>query len=127
MKKFKRFKTYEEIKAQCAEQGLLFDDRLYRERHFDTVVVRSAEGSKDYVIYNTTNGRFFGETGEGDRINSDSTRHDKEPWMQALLDFFLVEKDPTPVTLAQQIFEADERYRDHAAGVISFLEDNTGG
>lgn len=35
---------------------------------------------------------FLGETPDGITFNSDSAKHDKEPWMQSLLNFFYVAK-----------------------------------
>lgn len=92
MKTFLRHKTYEEIKAQCKEQGLRFGDVLYLNHGYDTVSIKRAEGALDQVVYNTVNGRFFGNTDYGLRFSSDYVEHDGEPWFQALLDFFYVEK-----------------------------------
>lgn len=105
MKTFQRHKTYEEIKAQCAAQSLYFGDTYYRTHGGDTIKIAKEFGNTDYVIFNTTNGRFFGSAsvyGQTVEFNSDTTTYDGEPWFDALLDFFLVEKDPTPVTLYQQ-------------------------
>jgi hypothetical protein len=36
------------------------------------------------------NGRFFGKTEKGIEFTSDNTKHDSEPWFQALLKVVLV-------------------------------------
>jgi hypothetical protein len=48
------------------------------------------------IALNTFNGRFYGKRVKLDGVNvvhvhhisSDSTEHEKEPWFQALLEFF---------------------------------------
>jgi hypothetical protein len=93
MKKFSRHKTYAEILAQCEAQGIPFNDYLYRRGGSDTVVVNSVYGRGHFpghAIYNTFNGWFFGTTPEGVQFDSASTKHEKQPWYQDLLNFFYV-------------------------------------
>ena len=95
MKKFARIKTFEEIEAQCEAQGIPFNDHLYRIKGWDTVVVGSTYGHghlPGHAIYNTFNGWFHGVTPEGVHFDSASKKHKSEPWFQALLKFFYVEK-----------------------------------
>jgi hypothetical protein len=89
MRKFARHKTYDEVRAQCMEQGLDFNDRLYVKDGWDTVVV---SGGGCQVVYNTTNGVFWGTTPRFVKFESGSTKHENLPWFQALLGFFMVEK-----------------------------------
>lgn len=89
MKQFASIKPLEVIQQQCAEQGLVFNDRLYREQGWDTVLI---QGGDAQVVYNTFNGRFFGWTPNGEAFSSDECVHEDEPWFQALLSFFYVEK-----------------------------------
>lgn len=100
MRTFKRHKTFEEVKALCKEQGLFINDALYLHRGYDTVVIKRFVASRDQVIYNTTNGRFYGTAsvdGQTVQFHSDDKR-DGAPWFDALLDFFYVEKDPVPAS-----------------------------
>jgi hypothetical protein len=89
VKKFAGHKTIEQITAQCKALKLDLDARRWYELGDDHIVVR---GGGAYAIYSTFNGRFFGRTDTGIEFNSDSAKHDKKPWMQALLRFFYVEK-----------------------------------
>lgn len=93
MKTFKRIKTFAEVKAQCDEQALHLDDDLYLYKGYDTIKISSASESRDYAIYNTVSGRFFGITDKCVRFTSDLVVHENEDWFQALLAFFYVEKD----------------------------------
>ena len=105
MKKFAGFKSHDEIQHQCEnppQQGMLpeppvpFNDHLYRERGYDTVVVGDINDRRyGHVIYNTFNGRFFGTTPmlegawpPGVDFNSNSAKFDSQPWFAALLEFF---------------------------------------
>lgn len=100
MIKYKRSRTYREIVALCKAQKVPFDDRLYRSEGWDTIVVgckgphihRPGQG---YAIFNTFNGQFFGTTDKGVKFDSNSSEHDREPWKQALLAFFMT-NDPSP-------------------------------
>jgi hypothetical protein len=85
---FKRHKTYDEIRKQCRMLRLDLNDQKYRVDHWDTIMVSGGGG---HVIYNTFNGRFFGKTDRGVAFTSDETKHDKKPWMQAILNFFYAE------------------------------------
>lgn len=95
MKKFARHKTLDEIRKQCQEHGVPLNTRLYDERGYDTVFVGIGPDS-GFAIYNTFNGRFFGRTPDGVEFTSDEDTHDSEPWMQALLNFFMVSVSPEP-------------------------------
>lgn len=91
MIRFKRHRTYEEIKALCKKQKVPLNDFNYRERGWDSIML----GTKDdgWVVYNTFNGRFFGKTPTGKDFTSDSTKHDKAEWMQQLLAFFYTNEE----------------------------------
>lgn len=89
MKKFAGHKTLEQIADQCKAQGLELDARKYVNEGSDFITVR---GGGAHAIYSVFNGRFFGRTPDGTVFTSDSTKHDKQPWMQAFLNFFYTEK-----------------------------------
>lgn len=88
MKLFARHKTLDEVKRQCRKQRLKLDTTHYR-LGSDYVKV---EGGGAVCYYSTVNGRFFGKTPQGVEFQSDSHTHDREPWFEALLKFFYVEK-----------------------------------
>jgi hypothetical protein len=90
MKKFAGHRSYDEIKALCQEQGLRFVDTAYIFNGADSVTV---VGGGAVVVYDTTTGRFRGSTPDGIDFDSNSDEHDNEPWFQALLSFFLIEKE----------------------------------
>lgn len=89
MKKFARHKTSDEVIKQCAEQGIYLNMERYSQGS-DYITVGTHE--KGYAVYSVVNGRFFGKTDSGIEFSSDDTCYDAEPWMQALLNFFLVEQ-----------------------------------
>ncbi|CAG9172471.1 hypothetical protein CURE108131_23050 [Cupriavidus respiraculi] len=93
MKKFAGNKPLIEIKRQCEAAGIDYNDTLYR-RGGDYVVITTVNGDNDsgQVLYNTVNGKFFGTTPDGIQFDSSSTKHENEPWFQALLSFFYVVK-----------------------------------
>lgn len=106
MKTFARIKTVAEIKQQCKDQGVTFDDFGHRQGrdhiavgverglHEDgTPWVESRDGQeKGWVLYNVHTGAFFGATPEGESFTSSSVEHENCEWFQALLSFFYVEK-----------------------------------
>ncbi len=93
MKKFAGNKKLEVIQEQCESAGIHYDDRAL-DHGFDHVVITTIKGDRNsgQVIYNSVNGNFFGVTHEGVKFNSNETEHEHEPWFQALLSFFYVEK-----------------------------------
>lgn len=88
MKKFAGIKSRAQVKAQCKAAGVEFDDNAYK-KGSDFTVLRGG-GAK--VIWSSWNGKFYGTTPDGVSFSSDSDRFDNEPWMQALLKFFYVDK-----------------------------------
>lgn len=88
MKTFARHLTYDELKKQCKRLKVPFDDHLYRERGWDTVLVGEPQGG--FVVYNTFNGRYFGRTPAGHSFSSNDPA--RTPWSQQLLKFFYLEK-----------------------------------
>jgi hypothetical protein len=93
MKKFAGNKSREQVKAQCKALGLVFDEAAYKA---GSDVTRICGGGAS-VCWISFNGRFFGPTDTGVEFSSDSTKHEDEPWFQALLSFFYVEKEPAHV------------------------------
>lgn len=93
MKKFAGNKPLDVIKAQCEAQGVHFNEFLFLAGS-DYVVLTSIKGDNDsgQVLYNTCSGLFFGTTPDGVQFDSAETTHENEPWFQALLSFFYVEK-----------------------------------
>lgn len=90
MKMFAGNKSLTAIQQQCEDAGLVYDQSAF-ERGSDYVRI---SGGGAHVLYSTFNGRFFGETPDGVKFSSDSTRHESEEWFQALLSFFYVEREP---------------------------------
>lgn len=99
MKKFAGHKPIDVIRQQCKDQGVPLNTHLHDNAGWDTIVVGHRYGRplrNGHAVYNTFSGRFYGVTDKGVEFNSDSAKHDKEPWMQALLSFFYVEKGAAP-------------------------------
>ena len=86
MKTYSRFKTVEEIKAQCEAKGWRIDTTKY-DRGDDFVTFDFSHGT-DFaeVIFNGLNGRFLGKTDSGLKFSSDDNKDGVE-WFDALLDF----------------------------------------
>ena len=85
--KFKTFggnRSLDEIERQCKAQGVVFDDYRYRMVGDDFVRIH---GGGAWVLFNTFNGNFFGQTPDGEQFASDDKR-DGTPWFDALLNFF---------------------------------------
>ena len=126
MKKFAGTKPLIQIKLQCVAAGVAFDDYGFRKSGHDYIALgvedkteMRADGSPlvrtatskvgGWVMFNTFNGTFYGETPKkrdwhhplvskfcpppGVEFNSRSTEFEAEPWFQALLSFFYVEKE----------------------------------
>ncbi len=89
MKKFAGHKSSDAIKQQCEAAGIEYDQERYENGGDHVVIV----GGGARILYNTVNGRFFGTTPEGIEFDSNKTEHEEEPWFQALLSFFYIEKD----------------------------------
>ncbi len=94
MRKYLRHKTLDEIREQCAAQGLTLEESLHSRNSSDYVVVSSPKCPRARVLYSTFNGRFFGVDENGNDFNS-GMKLDSERWFAGLLDFFYVQ-DLTP-------------------------------
>lgn len=106
MKTFAGTKPLAVIKQQCEAAGVAVDDYGFRKVGNDHICLGIASRKRPdgtpfvlatapigaYVMFNTFNGRFFGVTDKGVHFSSSSTEHEAEPWFQALLSFFYVEK-----------------------------------
>lgn len=88
MKKFAAPKDRKTVFAQCKAAGVKVNNIPYKKGSDFTYLT----GGGAYVAWSSWNGKFFGKTDKGVEFHSDSAKHDKEPWMQALLSFFYVEK-----------------------------------
>lgn len=87
-------KSYEQIKAQCAEQGVPLNDKLYVEQGWDSILVGNY--GVGHVLYNTVSGSFTGTTPAGLRFDSTSKPPGRGPtpkWYTAIWAFFF---DMTP-------------------------------
>lgn len=95
MLKFAGHKTTAQIRRQCEVQGVYLDLAAYNLGH-DTICVGGpvtyGPSKTGWVIFHTVNGRFWGRTPDGTQFQSDTAEHDDKPWMQALLQFFMVSK-----------------------------------
>jgi hypothetical protein len=109
MKKFAGTKGLLDIKRQCKAAGVAYDDYRFRKVGADYVCLGVATGTRPdrspfvlagadgnprggFVMFNTFNGTFYGMTDKGVEFDSGSTKHEREPWFQALLSFFYIEK-----------------------------------
>lgn len=88
MKKFSHHKTLDEIRAQCAAQGIPLNTHMYDRHGWDTVSVGEQRPCRGYAIYNVVNGRFYGVTPGGVSFSSSSIQHEHRRWFQQLLNFF---------------------------------------
>jgi hypothetical protein len=88
MQKFARHKTSVEVLKQCQDQNIPINMAEYV-KGSDYITIGTPPIG--YAVYSVINGRFFGVTDANIEFTSDSIQHDAEPWMQALLNFFLVE------------------------------------
>jgi hypothetical protein len=84
MKKFKGNRRLADILASAKAQSVSVNKSFY-DKGGDTI---SFWGGGFTVYYNTFNGNFFGTTPDNLRFSSDSELHEKQPWFQALLNFF---------------------------------------
>jgi len=84
MKTFKGNRSLKEVLTQCKAQGLTIEDRGFK-KGADYIGIR---GGGAFVLWNTFNGTFFGNTPDGVEFTSSSTKHESEPWFQGLLNFF---------------------------------------
>jgi hypothetical protein len=91
MKKFEGLKPWKTIGAQCRAEGLTVDTSAYRQGS-DYVFI-GAPG-RGHVYLNRVSGAFDGMTPGGIKFFSSSTEYEAQPWFQALLAFFYVEKAP---------------------------------
>lgn len=99
MKTFARHKTFDEIAAQCADQGLRLHDGAYAAGTSDYIVVwrhtKRIEGAYPHngrVLYSPVHGRFLGRTDTGIEFTEASASLEGTDWYDAILAFFYVEK-----------------------------------
>lgn len=85
MKKYARPLTHDEGLAKAKEQGLEVDDAQYKGGS-DYIAITFPDIGK--VLWSSWNGKFLGMRPSGISFHSDNSLHDREPWMQTLLDFF---------------------------------------
>lgn len=85
MKKFSRSRTLYELRVECNKRNWPLDTARYYERGDDHVSFKfSFDGTEGRVLFNTTNGRFFG-TAAGAAFSSDESRFDRKTWFKELL------------------------------------------
>ena len=83
MKKFAGIKRLDILRAQAKACHVKLEEQAFK-RGSDMVYFKSPGV---VIALNTFNGRFYGNDGEM-TFSSDSSKHDKEPWFQTLLEFF---------------------------------------
>jgi len=88
MKMFNGARKLGDIIAAAQTQGVPIDARKWHEGSAYIVFGTRPFG---YVMFNTFNGNFFGETPLGVAFNSKDTAYENKPWFQALLSFFYEE------------------------------------
>lgn len=88
MKKFAGRKTVNQIRQQCAEQGIKLNMGLY-DKGSDYLVVHlpGRDGVAIPVMYSTVSGRFFHSAPGSGGFSSDEGL-DGLAWFDALLEFF---------------------------------------
>jgi hypothetical protein len=85
MKKFAGTKRLDILRAQAKAYHVEIDERAFK-RGADMVYFKSPGVQ---IALNTFNGRFYGVNATASvTFSSDSSKHDKEPWFQTLLEFF---------------------------------------
>lgn len=97
MARFARHRTLTEVLKLAAEKGYKVDAIRHTQRGSDHIVVHmpGKDGTLIPVLFNVFNGRFFhsGPT-PFSYFTSDETVHEGQPWFDAMLAFFYVDKVP---------------------------------
>lgn len=97
MKTFERHRSIAEIrKLLHGRKGWKLDTTAYDRSGHDHVSLTFVVGNtKGWVLYNTFNGKFFGDYGKvgsprRDNFSSSDASLDRKRWFQALLNLFYV-------------------------------------
>src|SRR4051794_4110350 len=87
VKQFQRMRSLEELRDFCAKRGWSVDSAKHDQDHYDHVRVDFAmETVRGSFLFNTFNGRFFGNLKDGTAFDSSSIEHDRCGWFQVLLE-----------------------------------------
>ena len=88
MKKYKRKRTYRELKKLAAKFGWKFNDNALKAGSSDFIQIEFVAGKiRGMFLISSVNGWFFGNTEDGLDFNSNDTANDRKPWFKALLNF----------------------------------------
>lgn len=93
MKKFAGNKTVDQVLRQCRRDGVIVPPASMEAYLNGSDYLRLTDPNH-WIMWNTFNGTFYGgDTGShATKFDSTSTKHEAEPWFQALLSFFYAEK-----------------------------------
>jgi hypothetical protein len=93
VKTFERHKNVAELRAECHHRAWLLDSRRYDKHGDDHVrIMFIAHGVVGTMLFNTFNGKFFGETEEGQSFDSSDASLDGQAWFAELLSATYVAK-----------------------------------
>lgn len=94
-KKYSRFRTVEELDAECRKRGLKLNTKKFDEGSDYVSVVHPCKfkgvGTHVTVLISMVNGRFFGAFPDETMFSSDNNKHDDQPWFQSILSLVYVE------------------------------------
>lgn len=89
MQKFARHRTVDEIKKLGKKSRFSVNTQRYDRNGADHIVIHGDfAGHELPVLYNSVDGRFFGELPSGEMFSSDDATLDGQPWFDAMLAFF---------------------------------------
>lgn len=89
-KPYNRIRSLAELKAECRKRGWKIDTTRHDRDGHDHVMVQFTINTLGQPVvgdflYNTFNGRFFGELQDGSKFDSQNSTHDHCGWFQILL------------------------------------------
>lgn len=87
---YKRHKNSDELPKAALQHQFIMDIEAYLDGSDYIRFTGTTHGESFDVLFSTVNGRFFGNTKSGLKIDSDKIEYDDAPWFKSLLDFFYV-------------------------------------
>lgn len=89
MKTFSRVRNLSEVEAAVRQRGWKWDSYRHDVEGMDHIRIDFRVGETEgMVLYASFNGKFLGQLSDKTPFSSDNTKHDNEPWFQALLETF---------------------------------------
>ncbi len=87
MKQFKGVRELDELREKCQERGWTLNAKKCETEGSDYVqVLFRTEDEEGQLLLSLFNGRFFGSTLSGKKIDSSNAVHDEEAWFSELLN-----------------------------------------